>query len=141
MTSSTVSLNEDQDKSSPKNVNPNDQALDTSAINRLNSPAPNPPKSQPTPKTAPSLLSLPIDLSQISPSCDEDKKATYETEYQRNLEAENTYHESEVFRISGLGLLDELLQKALNNEEARHQSVLTELQMGLNDSLDLIACS
>lgn len=140
-TSTTIPVNDNELKSVPKDVDSSDETVDTSTVNQLKTPKPNPPKSQTKPKTSKKALVVPkLELPAIVPTCNEEQKLAYEAEYQQDVEAENNYHESEVFRISGLGLLDDLLQETLNNEENRHQSVLTDLQTNLNNLLVSIAC-
>lgn len=139
-TSTTVVQNENQTKSSPKDVSGDDQSLDTSTVQQLNNPSSNPPKSQKQNKSNPSLLSLPIELPQILPSCNEEKKSEYEAVYQHDVEAENALHDSEIARILNLGLLDELLTQDIDAETVRHKTALSDLKSTLDNLLKEIAC-
>lgn len=127
--------------SQPKQLDHDDKSLDT--VTELTNPQSNnntSPKPQPQNKPSGLRVELPISLP-VLPSCDKSKRNDYEATYNQSVEQENTYHDSEVNRILGLELLDELLTEALDSETIRHQDVLSNLKANLEKSLSAIACS
>lgn len=97
------------------------------------------PKPQQTKPLA--INSSPLSLSlPLIAQCNENQKAKYTAQYQADVDEENSYHESEIARITGLSLIDDLLQETLSQEDARHQSALESLQSNLDSLLRSIAC-
>lgn len=139
--STTVVQTDNESRSQPKELNNEDKPLD--AVSQLTNPQDNtPPKSQTQNKPTKPLLESPISLPlPVLPSCDESKRNDYEATYHQDVETENTFHDAEVNRILGLGLLDALLTETLDSETARHQNVLSDLKVNLDRLLATIACS